>query len=107
MLKRTHYQNKLSTDTQRKDWFLSDKKNNFAIICGEISNNLFVVDVDDNQLGDSLKKVFPETTTVQPSKGLHFYLFSKKAVKKRRLDVDIHVTNINTSITDQVVSVLF
>jgi len=34
------YQKKLSTDKQRAAWFLPNKRTNYAVICGKISNNL-------------------------------------------------------------------
>jgi len=55
----------LSPEQARK-W--QDQRGNLGIICGELSNRLFVVDIDGDR-PDGL----PDTPAVQTSKGLHLY----------------------------------
>jgi len=46
---------------------------NVAIICGAISNNIFVVDLDDMSIYDDLPDWMKETYTVETGKGKHLY----------------------------------
>lgn len=46
---------------------------NVATICGETSNNLFVVDLDAESLYDDFKKYHNKTFIVKTGKGYHFY----------------------------------
>jgi len=47
----------------------------YAVICGKISNNLFVVDLDTIELYDDFKDFI--TFTVKTGKGYHFYFYAK------------------------------
>ncbi|PNX45766.1 MAG: hypothetical protein BV457_08930 [Thermoplasmata archaeon M9B1D] len=61
----------------RHKYFTLSTKYNIAIICGEISNNLYIIDVDQREFADLFEKMIPQTFTVQTSHGKHFYFFDK------------------------------
>jgi len=46
---------------------------NAAIICGSISNNLFVLDLDDASIYDDFKEYHDKTFIVKSGKGYHLY----------------------------------
>lgn len=49
---------------------------NYAVVCGEISNNLLVIDVDNAELFEKLNlgELATQTLTIKTAKGYHFYL---------------------------------
>ena len=49
---------------------------NVGVICGSISNNLFVIDLDDDSLFDEFKEYHDRTFTVKTGRGYHFYFRS-------------------------------
>jgi len=56
--------------------FLKQWQGNFAVICGQTSNNLVVVDIDSKELYEKFKDI--ETFTIKTAKkGYHLYFFSK------------------------------
>lgn len=61
----------------RQKYFNLLTKYNIAVICGEISNNLYIIDVDQHEFAELFEKMIPETVTVQTSHGKHFYFFDK------------------------------
>lgn len=61
----------------RHKYFTLSTKYNIAIICGEISNNLYIIDVDQKEFANIFEKMIPETLTVKTSHGKHFYFFDK------------------------------
>lgn len=69
---------------------------NIAVICGSISDNLFVVDCDHGSLYDDFKEYHDKTRIVKSGKGYHFYFKaqgflppSKKFDDKRLRHIDI------------------
>jgi P4 family phage/plasmid primase-like protien len=61
-------------------WFVNG--NNPAVICGEISNNLVIIDCDDPHVSELLQI---ETLTVKtPSGGKHLYVYSKTMPDKQQ-----------------------
>lgn len=69
---------------------------NVAVICGAISNNIFVVDLDDESIYDDIPNFMKETYTVQTGKGKHLYFHyhgfppaNKKLDDKRFRHIDI------------------
>ena len=46
---------------------------NAGVVCGQISNNLFVIDLDDESLYPMMEKYHGKTFTVRTGKGYHFY----------------------------------
>lgn len=98
-IKWEQYQKKRATEGQIKSWFSQDKSN-IAIICGEVSGNLLVVDCDskdkwlefkplaEKKLG--LDDLVNHTPVVKTGKGYHIYFRTPtpiKSVKFPRLDL--------------------
>jgi putative DNA primase/helicase len=54
-----------------------DYSENYGVICGEVSNNLLVIDVDNAELFEKLRlgELADKTLTVKTAKGFHFFLF--------------------------------
>lgn len=99
IIKWEQYQKKRATDGQIKSWFSQDKSN-IAIICGEVSGNLLVVDCDskdkwlefkplaEKKLG--LDDLVNHTPVVKTGKGYHIYFRTPapiKSAKFPRLDL--------------------
>lgn len=59
-----------------EDVLAKDGSTNYAVICGEISNNLLVIDVDNAELFEKLNlgELATKTLAVKTAKGYHFYL---------------------------------
>jgi hypothetical protein len=84
----SEYQARKPTDEEVSVWFEKywSKGYNVAVVCGDVSNNLVVVDVDVYSSPDSAKifdldKTCKETAVVEtPSGGYHIYFFSKHPV---------------------------
>lgn len=57
---------------------------NVAVICGEISGNLFVVDLDNPTLFDEFKEYHDRTYTVKTGKGYHLYFRSSGFLPENR-----------------------
>lgn len=53
---------------------------NFAVVCGGISNNLVIVDLDDPEIYEKLKDI--STLTVKTPRGYHLYFFTEKEWRK-------------------------
>ncbi|MBU4266949.1 MAG: bifunctional DNA primase/polymerase, partial [Candidatus Altiarchaeota archaeon] len=80
------YQSEKTTQDERKKWFIKES-NNVGILCGSISDNLMVIDVDAPEL---LEVIFPEieklkkqTLVVKTPHGFHIYFRTKKAFRHR------------------------
>ena len=82
------YQDRKPVDGEISEWLEKywSRSYNIAIVCGVVSNNLVVVDVDAYSNPDSAKifdldKACKETAVVEtPSGGYHIYFFSKHPV---------------------------
>ena len=95
------YQQQKATEQEIQEWFIKPAGMiNIGIVCGQISDNLVVVDFDAGTVAKGLKeaeKVFGKniisnTFIVQTSKGVHVYLHSKWPVKTlhmQELGIDI------------------
>ena len=57
---------------------------NVAVICGYISNNLFVVDLDDATLMDDFAEYKDKTFIVESGKGYHIYFRAKGLLPKSK-----------------------
>jgi len=84
----TTYQKRLSTPMEHKLWWeYSDIPRNLGVVTGTISGNLIVVDIDDEDTYETLKKAdgrFSDTLVCKTGKGYHLYYFS--------IDGEIHRT---------------
>ena len=80
------YQTEKPKDDEIKEWFKDEV--NVAVVCGEISNNLVVVDIDSKDLAKRFLREVPEfnkTLSVLTSRGAHFYFQSSKPVKSFKI----------------------
>lgn len=60
---------------------------NIAVICGETSGNLYVVDLDDESLYSELPSDLMETYTVKTGKGFHlYYKYDNFAPPNKKMD---------------------
>jgi len=77
------YHKKRPTEKEIKQWLHEGKFQNIGVICGEVSNNLVVIDIDDKEIG-KLLKLKPERIyesggwIIQTGNGYHIYLLHKK-----------------------------
>ncbi|MFN8376456.1 MAG: bifunctional DNA primase/polymerase [Anaerolineae bacterium] len=75
------------THSQLRTWFTS--ATNYAVLCGSISNNLFVLDFDSHDAYHEFCAAFPslaQSYTVQTRRGFHVYLRSAHShLKSRKL----------------------
>jgi P4 family phage/plasmid primase-like protien len=62
--------------------FVEKHDGNFAVVCGKISNNLVVVDVDSQPLYDRFLRDVETLTIRTPSGGSHLYFFDKRVEQK-------------------------
>jgi len=71
------YQSRLPTDEEVRGWF-ERGDNNVGIICGSISQNLYVADLDDPALLNEkvLAEIADKTLVVRTSRGVHVYVRS-------------------------------
>ncbi|MEW6069753.1 MAG: CHC2 zinc finger domain-containing protein, partial [Candidatus Thermoplasmatota archaeon] len=76
-VRREQYQSELYPRTKLKDW-----DGNFAAVCGKVSNNLTIVDFDDEKLYIRFFKNVETYTVRTPNGGVHLYFFSKSDVVK-------------------------
>ncbi|MFC1972378.1 bifunctional DNA primase/polymerase [Chloroflexota bacterium] len=99
IIKWEEYQKRLPTDAELRSWFGTNITNT-AIVCGEVSGNLVVVDCDSDAKFFELKpiiegnlgidKLEKHTPVVKTSKGYHIYfktLAPTSSVKFPRLDI--------------------
>lgn len=81
LTKWTKYQTeKVPKEDFIQKYFSNGKTNNIAILGGAISNNLYMVDIDQNNFANELEKIIPKTLTVQTRNGKHFYYFSSNTL---------------------------
>ena len=93
------YQERLPTSEESEKWF-SNNECNIAIVCGEVSDNLIVLDCDSKEKYEELKPVIEgklgidklETCTpiVKTGKGYHIYFKTPtpvKSIKFPNLDI--------------------
>jgi len=85
---KTYERNKV-TQEQFDLWFKDKeigKDTNYAIICGEISDNLMVIDIDEKEMFDKLFKedILENTLVVKTLKGYHVYFYSFEPIHSRK-----------------------
>ncbi|RLI73859.1 hypothetical protein DRP04_15325, partial [Archaeoglobales archaeon] len=86
------YQERQPTREEVINWF-SNKPRNVGIVCGKVSGNLFVIDIDNeegyNRFMEKIKQTRIEelvdnTWIVRTGKGYHIYFRCEEPVKSRR-----------------------
>jgi hypothetical protein len=76
------------TQTQLDAWFADNEVKSYAVLCGKISGNLFLLDFDDKKEYRNFKQQFPQiakTLTVRTRRGYHVYLRSEKTVSAQKI----------------------
>jgi putative DNA primase/helicase len=80
------YQKRKPSKEELDKWF-EEKDINFAFVCGEISGNLVVIDFDNPEFYEYIRRVLPETTIVKTSKGFHAYFRVGRKTTKTRIEI--------------------
>lgn len=85
--KTQHFWTAPPTRDQLDNWFMDSAVTSYAILCGAISGNLFVLDFDDKKAYRKFKKQFKslaQTLTIRTKRGYHVYLRAKEAVRAQK-----------------------
>jgi hypothetical protein len=84
----TEYQERKPTTAEIADWYKQTKR--FAIVCGEVSGNLVIIDVDEEELFGSLNLgvVAAKTYTEERQRKFHIFLRTTKPIKHKTLPFD-------------------
>ena len=81
------FQERKPTEAQVREWF-ADETLNIGIVCGAVSDNLFVVDFDSSEtlpfVISDINKIAEGTLVVRTGKGFHLY-YKHRGVKTTRL----------------------
>jgi hypothetical protein len=90
------YQHKQPDDKSIEFWLKEGKFENIGVVCGVASNNLVVIDIDDEtiveKLGIDLKKVHEQGNwVVKTGKGYHIYCKSKENPGDTKKYDDLHI----------------
>lgn len=83
-----HFWTRPPSQKQIETWFNDKHVKSYAILCGSISGNLFVLDFDQKKAYRTFKKRFPEiaqTLTVRTRRGYHVYLRSEQTIRTQKL----------------------
>jgi len=82
LVKWKEYQKRKPKEEEIEEWF-KDKENNIAIITGEVSGNLVVIDFDDSEVAKRFFKTpeFQNTLCTITGKGFHFYFRSSEPIR--------------------------
>ena len=83
-----HFWTNPPTQAHIEAWFGDNKIKSYAILCGEVSGNLFVLDFDDKREYRKFRQEFPQiaqSLTVKTKRGYHVYLQSDKPVKAQKI----------------------
>lgn len=83
-----HFWTNPPTQPQIEAWFGDSEVKSYAVLCGKISGNLFVLDFDDKREYRKFKQQFPriaQSLTVKTRRGYHVYLRSDRAVKAQKI----------------------
>ena len=76
------------SQTQINTWFSDNRIKSYAILCGKVSSNLFILDFDDQAEYHSFRQRFhkiADTFTVKTKRGYHVYLRSDRTVKTQKI----------------------
>jgi len=87
------YQQRKPSEAEINEWFYSGANYNVGIVCGKVSNNLVVVDIDNDKKGKIMKIIFganieDETLVVRTSRGYHIYFFTEFPIQTFRLSTE-------------------
>ena len=63
-------------------------KNNLSVVCGEVSNNLFVLDFDSEELYHRFFSKTDGTAVVRTGRGYHVYFKAEHPVKNLKIYED-------------------
>lgn len=77
------YRDRRAARSEVRGWFLENPTINVAVICGEASGNLVVVDVDKPELASHLH--LPPTVSAKTARGAHYYYISDKPIPSAKL----------------------
>jgi len=82
------YQERKPTSEEIAGW--CKQTNRFAIVCGEVSDNLVVIDIDNEELfaGLNLGVVAANTYTEERQGKFHIFLRTTKPIKHKTLQID-------------------
>lgn len=72
------YKNTLATKEEIDEWIKNDLFQGIAVICGKVSNNLVVIDIDDNTIPNTIGLKFDKiiesgSWVVETGNGFHIY----------------------------------
>lgn len=87
------YQKDRPTEAKLAEWFGNGKYTNLAVVCGAVSGNLAVLDLDSEQRCQWWTNAHPELAktlpTVKTNKGLHIYFQAQPFRKKNGNEMDL------------------
>ena len=80
-----YLQKQEATEQEKIQWF-SGTRNNIGVICGSISNNLRVIDIDFDEMFQKFYELFKDKTTIiKTSRGGHLYFKSNHNIKNSKI----------------------
>jgi len=79
------YQRRKATESELRKWFANSLARNIAVVCGEVSGNLVVLDFDSPEgyrrfFGDTAE-LERQTAVVKTSRGLHVWLRTTETIR--------------------------
>ena len=87
------YQTKRPDEQQLRKWFGDGKYTSLAVVCGDVSGGLAVLDLDSEKRcqwwNDTHPKLAKTLPTVRTKKGLHIYFRSEPFSKRNGNEVDL------------------
>jgi len=84
------YSSRLPTEDEVSLWF-GGKLANIAIICGQVSHGLTIIDCDDPATYAALCYIYPElrtSRTVRTGKGFHIYTYAPEPVRTSSFELN-------------------
>jgi len=82
------YQKRKPTDEEIQRWFGDGRQHNIAVVCGEVSGNLVVLDFDSPEVYHDFfgkhKELERRTLVVRTGKGMHVYLRTDRPIESRK-----------------------
>jgi len=82
------YQSQKPTSADLTTWFAADEFTAYGVVCGAVSNGLFVLDFDSDTAYQDFILKFPqiaESYTVKTRRGFHIYLSTDTALRTRKI----------------------
>lgn len=90
------YQARLPEPSEIATWYGTEERN-IAVICGQVSGGLVVIDCDDTDTYRALCYLYPalrESLTVRTGKGYHVYLRADQAVRTATFTANGHTHHV-------------